>query len=173
MWSSHGSTASPSNRPTMIDFHVTEHSLLKFDPGQAGGRLPSCRGLSCVSDRMSPVGYKQKYNMTPSYTRFTPDSGPGGSKPSPSMLMPISGLSLPSKGSATFWATARTLWHLSPSPDRKSVRSQRETSLKLHLFAPPIFFADPEREGYDTKSPESSQTPLRRRNAQPTPVATN
>ena len=40
VWASHGSTASPSNRPTMIDFHITEHSMLIFDPGQAGGHLP-------------------------------------------------------------------------------------------------------------------------------------
>jgi hypothetical protein len=40
VWASHGSPASPSNRPTMIDFHITEHSMLIFDPGQAGGHLP-------------------------------------------------------------------------------------------------------------------------------------
>ncbi len=33
------------------------------------------------------------------------------------------------------------------------MRSQRETSLRPHLFAPPNYFADPQKEGHNTKSP--------------------
>ena len=45
---------------------------------------------------MSGCGYKQKYKLLPSYTRNTPDSGPGCAKPRTSFLMMFSGLSLPS-----------------------------------------------------------------------------
>ena len=62
-----------------------------------------------VEPRKSAPGYKQKYNMPTSYTRYTPDSGPGGAKPSTSLLMTFSGLSLPSKRSATFWAATRPM----------------------------------------------------------------
>jgi len=56
---------------------------------------------------MSGCGYKQKYNIPTSYTRNTSDSGPGGAWPSASLLMTFSGLSIPSKPSATFLAAVR------------------------------------------------------------------